>query len=157
MLATKLIPAVRWRVVWCAWVTASLVTACGPSFVAPRVIVTAPVTPELQTQPAITLAPTIVRTIKPTPESVYPTGKPVSTWRGFPIMPKAVAGDEKSVNGEASYVFTINAPINDVSTFYHDKLDDDNWIRDPVYSQRGDGALIVLYVRIPAKMISHSG
>ena len=79
--------------------------------------------------------PTITPTIKPSDTPIPPTntssalalsmpsGKPVSTWEGIPVMPTAIAGDGDS----KGYSFTVKAPIDDVQNFYKNEMTKLGW------------------------------
>ena len=54
-----------------------------------------------------------------------PQGTPVQEWRGIPIMPDAVAGQEFSENN--TYSFKANVTAKDVQDFYKQKLTDLGW------------------------------
>ena len=79
--------------------------------------------------------PTITPTIKPSDTPIPPTntssalalpmpsGKPVSTWEGIPVMPTAIAGD----GGSTGYSFTVKASIDDVQYFYKNEMTKLGW------------------------------
>ena len=54
-----------------------------------------------------------------------PQGTPVQEWRGIPIMPDAVAGQEFSENN--TYSFKANVAAKDVQDFYNQKLTELGW------------------------------
>jgi hypothetical protein len=53
-----------------------------------------------------------------------PVGTPVSEWRGLPIMPGAIAGEETDTG---AYIFTINASLDDIQNFYELELRKLGW------------------------------
>lgn len=52
-----------------------------------------------------------------------PQGPPLSDWKGIPVMPQAVAGEEV----EAIYSFRVNATIQEVRDFYTAQLPPLGW------------------------------
>ena len=54
-----------------------------------------------------------------------PQGNPAQEWRGIPIMPEAIAGQEMTVNNV--YSFRANASAQDVQAFYEDQLTQLGW------------------------------
>jgi hypothetical protein len=85
--------------------------------------------------PTATLEPTPTSTPEPSPTEVptaeatalvampTPSGKPVSTWEGIPIMPEALAGE----SGSGSYSFTVRATPEEVQQFYETSLQKLGW------------------------------
>src|SRR5690242_7480564 len=55
--------------------------------------------------------------------SLVPTGQPLNEWSGIPIMPGALAGDEK----DAMYRFTTLASRQDIQAFYKRELSQRGW------------------------------
>ncbi len=97
-------------------------TACSTLAPTPTTtpIPTATDLPTTTSTPAPTITPTLTATaISPTetptePALTMPTGKPATSWEGFPIMPKAIAGDGDS----KGYTFTIQATSDEIQDFY---------------------------------------
>ena len=54
-----------------------------------------------------------------------PQGNPAQEWRGIPIMPEAIAGQEFAVNN--AYSFTVQASAQDVQAFYDERLTQLGW------------------------------
>lgn len=54
---------------------------------------------------------------------LVPTGQPLKEWNGIPIMPGALAGDEK----DAMYRFTTQAGRDDIQAFYKRELSQRGW------------------------------
>lgn len=54
-----------------------------------------------------------------------PQGTPVQEWRGIPIMPEAVAGQEFNENN--TYSFKANITAKDVQDFYNQELTNLGW------------------------------
>ena len=52
-----------------------------------------------------------------------PKSPPLAEWKGIPIMPQALAGEEE----QGMYVFTVNAAIQDVQAYYADQLPALGW------------------------------
>ncbi len=71
-----------------------------------------------------------------------PSGTPMTSWQGFPIMPDALAG-EASGNG---YSFTVEAESSEVQVFYESKLGVLGW--DLLASGKGvTGAIIMIFTK----------
>ena len=60
-----------------------------------------------------------------------PQGNPAQEWRGIPIMPEAIAGQEFAVNN--AYSFKVQASAQDVQAFYDERLTPLGWSQ-PFYS-----------------------
>ena len=54
-----------------------------------------------------------------------PQGNPAQEWRGIPIMPEAIAGQEFAVNN--AYSFKVQASAQDVQGFYDERLTQLGW------------------------------
>jgi hypothetical protein len=57
--------------------------------------------------------------------SLNPQGTPVQEWRGIPVMPEAVAGEEFSASD--TYSFRVNATAQEVQEFYNQELGAMGW------------------------------
>src|SRR5215211_5934285 len=82
--------------------------------------------PQLSALPADTLQ--IPTSAPPTVETLAsgmpePQGKPVQEWRGIPIMPEAIAGQEFA----NAYSFRANATVQEVQAFYDERLAQLGW------------------------------
>jgi hypothetical protein len=69
-----------------------------------------------------------------------PTGKPVSTWSGIPIMPQATAGEEFSAT---SYSYKVPVAAADVQTFYDQQLKAAGWTSQFGLSVTSSGGVMV--------------
>lgn len=70
--------------------------------------------------------------------SLDPQGTPVQEWRGIPIMPQAVAGEEFPEND--TYSFRVNATAQEVQEFYNQELGALGWTQPfevPLESEGG--------------------
>lgn len=70
--------------------------------------------------------------------SLDPQGTPVQEWRGIPIMPQAIAGQEFSETD--TYSFRVNATPQDVQAFYNAELASRGWnqpLEMPVEAEGG--------------------
>jgi hypothetical protein len=56
-----------------------------------------------------------------------PSGQPVSSWEDIPIMPNAIAGEERNNNGTQGYSFTIEASADEIQVFYETELGKLGW------------------------------
>ena len=100
--------------------------------------------------PTLTLSPTPTELPTNTPQpptdtpdvlsALRPVGIPDKEWKGIPIMPGAIAG-----NGDnEKYVFTINASLEAIQTYYERELSKSGW--DLVTSGAGDtGATMLIF------------
>jgi hypothetical protein len=70
-----------------------------------------------------------------------PQGTPVQEWRGIPIMPEAVAGQEFSENN--TYSFKASVTVKDVQDFYNEKLTDLGWDQPFNFPLEAEGGLMV--------------
>jgi len=72
--------------------------------------------------------PTLEQAASSIPEAgelLNPQGAPLQEWRGIPIMPVAVAGQEFSADN--SYSFKAEATPEEVQDFYNEKLTQLGW------------------------------
>jgi len=69
-----------------------------------------------------------------------PTGKPVSDWNSIPIMPAASAGQEFNKN---TYSFKISDTLENVQTFYTDKLKTLGWSSSFGAQGGGQGGILL--------------
>jgi ABC-type amino acid transport substrate-binding protein len=75
------------------------------------------------------------------------SGTPLASWRGVPIMPGAIAGQEES----ETYRFTISASTQDIQTYYQGELTSMGWQVDK--TGYGEGAnLIISFSRDQLKL-----
>lgn len=73
-----------------------------------------------------TSTPTTTPTKTPLPPTLTPTqfvlpmpvGEPLSEWKGFPVMPNAIAGQ----GDDKGYSFTISASTDEIQNFYESQL-----------------------------------
>ncbi len=89
--------------------------------------------------PTSTITPTSTDTPRPTRTPLPPTptdepftlplpsGDPVSEWKGIPIMPGALAGEESNAGGKANYTFTITGDVQTVQDYYTTELTKLGW------------------------------
>ena len=70
-----------------------------------------------------------------------PQGTPVQDWRGIPIMPEAIAGQEFSENN--TYSFKASATVKDVQDFYNEKLTALGWNQPFSFPLEAEGGLMV--------------
>ena len=70
-----------------------------------------------------------------------PQGTPVQEWRGVPILPDAVAGQEFSVNN--TYSFKANVTPKAVQDFYNEKLTQLGWNQPFSLPVQEEGGLMV--------------
>jgi hypothetical protein len=74
------------------------------------------------------MAPTLEALASSMPDignMLNPQGTPLQEWRGVPVMPQAVAGQEFSENN--TYSFRANAAAEDVQNFYNTELTALGW------------------------------
>ncbi len=124
--------------------------ACGVPLARPTEtsIPTATATPLPTSTP--TPLPTATE-IVPTPTSTsvpdlpMPAGEPLSAWKGIPVMPGAIAGDE--IN--QFYAFVIDAPVEDVAAFYEKKLPELGWQKFAT-GQGQSGTLMLIFKKASA-------
>jgi hypothetical protein len=118
-----------------ALLTALALTACGSLAPAPTVTPaptatvlptsTATLTPEPTMAPTETATQTVVQSTETpfVPDLPMPTGKPVKSWEGIPVMPNALAGEGDS----QGYSFTVTASSDEVQKFYEKELAKLGW------------------------------
>jgi hypothetical protein len=98
----------------------------------PTAIATSLAIPTFTPKPSHTPKPSPTRTNTPRPATAtpsgvilpLPSGSPLPVWNGIPIMPKAIAGEEKG----GSYSFTIQATAKDVQKFYEQEMPKAGWV-----------------------------
>lgn len=83
------------------------------------------VIPEETLQALPSALPTVEALATDFGNSLDPEGTPVQEWRGVPIMPQAVAGEEFSAND--TYSFRVNATAQEVQEFYNRELSALGW------------------------------
>jgi hypothetical protein len=66
------------------------------------------------------------------------SGTPLASWRGVPIMPGAIAGQEES----ETYRFTIAASVQEIQGYYQTELTSKGWQADK--TGYGEGANLIL-------------
>lgn len=104
-----------------------VLSACTPVSLGPTQTFTpsATITDEPTRQPTGTLPPTV--TAKPTAtEQIFfpePVGEPAAEWKGFPIMPEAIAGK----GDEEGYLYSVLATKEEVEDFYNRTLPGLGW------------------------------
>jgi hypothetical protein len=80
----------------------------------------------LSSLPSTTPAAETITTAMPDPGDVLdPRGIPVREWRGIPIMPEAITGQEFGNNN--AYSFKTNATAKEVQDFYTERLAELGW------------------------------
>ena len=70
-----------------------------------------------------------------------PQGTPVQEWRGIPILPEAIAGQEFSENN--TYSFKANVTAKEVQDFYNEKLTALGWEQPFSFPIEAEGGLMV--------------
>src|SRR5690349_10333768 len=70
-----------------------------------------------------------------------PQGAPVQEWRGIPILPQAIAGQEFSENN--TYSFKANVTAKEVQDFYNEKLASLGWSQPFSLPIESEGGLMV--------------
>ena len=70
-----------------------------------------------------------------------PQGAPVQEWRGIPILPQAIAGQEFSENN--TYSFKANVTAKEVQDFYTEKLAALGWSQPFSLPIESEGGLMV--------------
>lgn len=74
-------------------------------------------------------------------DSLDPQGTPVQEWRGVPIMPQAVAGQEFSESD--TYSFRVNATAQGVQEFYNQQLGTLGWTQPFEVPLEAEGGLLM--------------
>ena len=75
----------------------------------------------------------------PSGNPLDPQSKPLSEWKGIPIMPQASAGDES----DGMYVFKVNALAKEIEEFYATRLGDLGW--ETTFTMPIEGTAILVY------------
>lgn len=76
------------------------------------------------------------------PEGMFdPKSPPLSEWKGIPIMPQAVAGDEN----EGVYVFRIAATSDEIQEYYKTNMSNLGW--ESSFSMPVAGSAILIYTQ----------
>ena len=70
-----------------------------------------------------------------------PQGAPVQEWRGIPVPPQAVAGQEFSENN--TYSFKANATAKEIQDFYNEKMSALGWEQPFNFPIEAEGGLLV--------------
>ena len=70
-----------------------------------------------------------------------PQGTPVQEWRGIPIPPEAIAGQEFSENN--TYSFKANVTAQQIQDFYNEKLATLGWEQPFSFPIEAEGGLMV--------------
>jgi hypothetical protein len=69
-----------------------------------------------------------------------PTGTPVDQWKGIPVMPQAIVGEEV---GETTYSYTVPASATDVQTYYNENMPELGWNSSISLPVSEDGGILV--------------
>jgi hypothetical protein len=70
-----------------------------------------------------------------------PQSPPLSEWKGIPVMPQAIAGEES----QGMYVFKIDAASQEIQDFYNAQLPDLGW--ETTVSLPMEGTAILLFTK----------
>jgi len=73
--------------------------------------------------------------------SLDPQGTPVQEWRGIPIMPQAIAGEEFSETN--TYSFKANVTAQEVQDFYSNELTALGWTQPFDVPLEAEGGLLI--------------
>jgi hypothetical protein len=73
--------------------------------------------------------------------SLDPQGTPVQEWRGIPIMPQAIAGEEFSESN--TYSFKANVTAQEVQEFYSNELTALGWTQPFEVPLEAEGGLLM--------------
>jgi hypothetical protein len=84
-------------------------------------------------------------------DSLDPQGTPVQEWRGIPIMPQALAGQEFSESN--TYSFRVNATAQEVQEFYNQQLGTLGWTQPFEIPLETDGGLLMFQKEAGSLMI----
>lgn len=91
--------------------------------------------------------PTATRTPTSTPAATEeewqltdPVGEPLPKWKGIPIMPQAIAGEE----GDSTYFYMLDESPPDVYNYYLEEMPDLGWELFALGEQREEGMTIVM-------------
>ncbi len=141
----------RARVAWFAFAIATAVLyACGPGQLFGPTITPTPTNTATPTATA-TSTPTRTATLTPSPTKTLrpptatatldlPSGKPLASWEGIPIMPGALAGEVIVIC--RIYQFVTLTDQDEVLAFYLDVLPQHNWPIDFVTPNEEGGYFI---------------
>ncbi len=95
-------------------------------------------TPSPLTTASSTFTPKL--TLSTTGNLPLPSGEPLSTWNGLPVMEDAIAGEEK----EGGYSYSVDAAVEQVENFYEIELADMGWML--LATGRGEtGSLLLMF------------
>jgi hypothetical protein len=90
--------------------------------------------------------PTAIRTPTSTPAAVEddwqladPVGEPLSEWKGIPVMPQVLAGEE----GDSTYYYILDESALDVYNYYMEEMPVWGWKLFALGEQREEGMTIV--------------
>lgn len=98
-------------------------------------------------KPAATRTPKLEVTNTPSPTNtpIPPTqdlsilqGEPVSEWKGIPVMPDAIQGEERRYVLGPYYIFSVDASRLEVFDYYEEKMLELNWVSTEVHFILGD-------------------
>ena len=78
-----------------------------------------------------------------------PTGEPQAEWDGIPIMPDALAGEDR---GDA-YAFTVEKSREDVKSYYQTELGSSGWTLF-AEGQGDDGTLSLLIFQKGSELLT---
>ena len=123
-----------WALVACSNPAQSISTAMTTS----EALTTVVPAETLQALPSSVTTLEVLGSAVPDPGDVLnPQGNPAQEWRGIPIMPEAIAGQEFSPDN--AYSFRANATAQDVQAFYDDRLTQLGWSQpfDSLFDEDG--------------------
>ena len=124
-----------------SWVLVSCSTAAPiapPASATSDVLTTVIPAETFQALPSAAPTLKVLGSAVPDPEDVFdPQGNPAQEWRGIPIMPEAIAGQEFAVNNAYSFKVQVNAL--DVQAFYDERLTQLGWSQpfDSLFDENG--------------------
>ncbi len=95
----------------------------------------------------ITLIPTLTDTPVPPTEALspglpMPSGTPMANWDNIPVMPKALAGEER----DGTYTYVVESPVEEVAAFYDAQLTELGWEKFAT-GQGESGARMMIFVK----------
>jgi hypothetical protein len=70
--------------------------------------------------------------------SLNPQGTPVQEWRGIPVMPQAVAGEEFG----DTYSFRVNATVQEIQDYYNQQLGALGWTQPFEFPLEAEGGFL---------------
>lgn len=70
--------------------------------------------------------------------TLNPQGTPVQEWKGIPVMPQAIAGQEF---GE-TYSFKVNATVQEIQNFYNQELTALGWTQPFEFPLEAEGGFL---------------